>query len=245
MANKKPKKTETPVDPNQGAKLYATSDDLLQDISIQLKCKTSGQKTLAKYIKEKEITVCSGPPGTGKTYVACAQALTLLKNDSRYDKVVIVKSVVQLKDEEVGFLKGNLKEKMEPVIYSFIHNFEKIIGKQNANKLHELGGIEEKPIAFMRGITIDNAIIIIDEVQNVTIKNLRTIMTRLGENSKMIFLGDEEQIDIKDSKLSSLKFVLDNFADRPEFGTLRLGEDDIVRNPLIKVIEEIFKKNLK
>lgn len=238
-------KKEGQVDQTQGSKNYATPDELLHDVQLHLKCKTGGQKTLAKYIKEKEITICSGPPGTGKTYVTCAQALALLKHDTRYDKVVLVKSVVQLKDEEVGFLKGNLKEKMEPVVYSFIHNFEKIIGKQNTDKLHELGGIEERPIAFMRGITIDNAIIIIDEVQNISIKNIRTIMTRLGDNSKMVFLGDENQIDIKDSRQSALKFLLDNFAEETAVGTIRLGDEDIVRNPLIKVIEEIFKKNMK
>lgn len=243
---KKVRKIEGPIDQTQqGNKMYASADDLLQEITLNLKCKTAGQKTLAKYIKEKEIIICSGPAGTGKTYVACAQSLALLKNDSRFDKIVIVKSVVQLKDEEVGFLKGNLKEKMEPVVYSFIHNFEKLIGKQNTDKLHELGGIEEKPIAFMRGITLDNALIIVDEVQNVSISNIRTIMTRLGENSKMIFLGDENQIDIKEKKKSALKFLLDHFGERPEFGTIRLSDEDIVRNPLIKIMEEIFKKNLE
>jgi len=135
---------------------------------------------------------------------------------------------------------NTMKEKMEPFMYSFIHNFEKIIGRYHVDALRNMGMIEELPIAYMRGINIDNSIAIIDEAQNITIDNIRTIMTRLGENSKMIFLGDENQIDIKKKGESSLNFIINKFENFSEVGTIRLGEDDIVRNPLIKKIERIF-----
>jgi phosphate starvation-inducible protein PhoH len=137
---------------------------------------------------------------------------------------------------------NTMEEKMRPFMYSFIHNFEKIIGKANVNSLKGAGMIEELPIAYMRGINIDNSIVIIDEVQNITVDNIRTILTRLGQDSKMILLGDDNQIDLKNKSTSSLSMVIDKFKDVDEVGTVVLTEEDIVRNPLIKKIEEIFRE---
>ena len=217
-------------------------NDFLKRIKVDIKCKTVNQKKLVKEIKDKEMVICSGLPGTGKTYLSCAVALDLIKNDGRYRKIVIVKSVTTLKDEEIGFLKGTMKEKMEPFMYSFMHNFEKIVGKYNTQTLREQGMIEEMPIAYMRGINIDNSIVIIDEAQNISIDNIRTIMTRLGENSKMIFLGDENQVDMKRKGQSSLHFIIEKFSDFEEVGTVVLTDSDVVRNPLIKKIEQIFRE---
>lgn len=215
----------------------------LDRVKINIKCKTINQKKLVNEIKTKEMVICSGLPGTGKTYLSCAVALDLIKNKGEYKKIVIVKSVTTLKDEEIGYLKGSMKEKMEPFMYSFMHNFEKIIGRYNTQVLREDGLIEEMPIAYMRGINIDNSIVIIDEAQNISLDNIRTIMTRLGENSKMIFLGDENQVDMKKKTQSSLKFIIDKFSDFDEVGTVVLDNDDVVRNPLIKKIEQIFREN--
>jgi phosphate starvation-inducible PhoH-like protein len=124
-----------------------------------------------------------------------------------------------------------------------MHNFEKVIGKHSVELLRANNMIEEMPIAYMRGINIDNSITIIDEAQNISIDNIRTIMTRLGENSKMIFLGDENQIDMKKKGESSLNFIIQKFSNFDEVGTVTLGEDDVVRNPLIKKIEKIFNES--
>jgi len=214
---------------------------LLSKFKSTLKCKSENQKKFINLTDNHEIVICSGLPGTGKTYLSCHQALSQLKNNDKYQKIVIVKSVTTLKDEELGFLKGNLMEKMEPFVYSFINNFEKLIGKELTARLISSGVIEVLPIAYMRGINIDNAIIIIDEVQNINISNIRTILTRLGFNSKMLLLGDVNQIDMRNKKDSSLKFLLEKFADVPQVGTIQLGVKDIVRNPLIEVIEKIFE----
>ena len=187
-------------------------------MTVNVKCKTENQKLLVNSIKEKEITICSGPAGTGKTYLACAEALKLIKRYKKYKKIVIVKSVTTLKNEEIGFLKGGLREKLEPFMFSFIHNFEKMVGQAITSKLRELKVIEEMPIAYMRGINLDRSIIIIDEAQNISKENIRTIMTRLGKDSKMIFLGDERQQD-----------------SRGQF-----NKTDVVRNPLIAKIERVF-----
>ena len=207
-------------------------------MTINVKCKTENQKSLVNSIKEKEVTICSGPAGTGKTFLACAEALKLIKRYARYRKIVIVKSVTTLKNEEIGFLKGNLREKMEPFMFSFVHNFEKLIGQTITSRLRELKTIEEMPIAYMRGINLDRSVIIIDEAQNISQDNIRTIMTRLGKDSKMIFLGDERQQDSKGG--NGLTFLMDHFTDIEEIGCVQFNKSDVVRNPLIAKIERVF-----
>lgn len=218
------------------------SNNIFTQIRIDVKPKTENQKKLLHAIKENEITIASGFPGTGKTYLACAEALKLLKNpETPFKKIILVKSVTTLKDEEIGFLKGTMEEKMEPFMDSFLDNFNKIIGENLTTKLREMKFIEIKPIAYVRGRSIDNSIIIMDEAQNISIDNMRTLMTRIGENSKMVILGDIKQKDIRNKKESSLEIVLDRFKEKNGFGIVELrNEEDIVRNPIIKVIEDIF-----
>jgi phosphate starvation-inducible PhoH-like protein len=154
---------------------------------------------------------------------------------------MLVKSVTTLKDEEIGFLKGTMEEKMEPFMDSFLDNFNKIIGESFTTKLREQGLIQIKPIAYVRGRSIDHSIIIIDEAQNITLDNMRTLMTRIGEHSKMIILGDIKQKDIRNKKDSSLEVVIDKFRDKQNFGIVELRhKDDIVRNKIIEIIEDVF-----
>jgi len=214
----------------------------LKSTKIELKFKNQIQKTFANLIESKEVVICSGPAGTGKTYVSCAQALKLFKTEDKYKKIYIVKSVTVLKDEEIGYLKGTLEEKMEPFIYSFIHNFEKIIGRTLVQNLRASGVIEVMPIAYLRGINFDDCIVLIDECQNITKDNMHTIMTRLGSNCKMIFLGDTAQVDLKNKRNSSLRTIMKKFENVEEFGCVTFSDEDIVRNPLIKKIEEVFKE---
>ena len=214
--------------------------NLKDSIKVTIKCKSENQKKLINSIKLKDVTICSGLAGTGKTYLACAEALNILKSDPKIKKIVIVKSVTTLQEEELGFLKGSLAEKMEPVMYSFTGNFEKLIGIEKYNALKAERIIEEKPIAYVRGITIDNAVVIIDECQNISYKNMRTLLTRIGEDSKYVLLGDENQIDMKDKKKSSLTKVMNKFEKYSEFGIVRLGREDVVRHKLINLIEDVF-----
>ncbi len=208
--------------------------------SISIKCKTPGQKELLNSIKSNQITICSGRAGSGKTYISSATAVNFLKSNL-YKKIILIKSVVTLKNEEIGYLKGSLEEKITPFITSFIDNFDKIIGKSYFDQLRSEGIIEVVPIAFARGRTLDNSLIIIDEAQNIDVDNMKSLMTRIGENSKMIILGDVKQKDIKNKKASSLEIIIEKFKDVPDFGTVKLySDDDVVRNPIIKVIEEKF-----
>jgi phosphate starvation-inducible PhoH-like protein len=148
-----------------------------------------------------------------------------------------------LEGEEIGFLKGTMKEKMEPYMISFMDNFHKIIGKDLTRSLEGQELIEIMPLAYIRGRSIDNTIIIVDEAQNISLKNMRSTMTRLGENSKMIIVGDTRQIDIKKNEVSSLDKVVQFFQGVEEIGIMEFQREDIVRNPLIIKIEEIFEKN--
>lgn len=213
----------------------------LTSMSVNYKCKTPNQGKLRDSIRNNEITIVSGLPGTGKTFIACAEALKLIKTRPRYKKILLVKSVTQLKGEELGHLPGDIQEKFDPYMGSFVDNFEKIIGETLTRKLRELGLINIQPLAFVRGRSIDNTIIIVDEAQNISLDNMRTLMTRIGDNSKMIILGDVKQKDINSRTQSSLEVIIEKFKDISNFGCVELRDtDDVVRNPIIKIIEEIF-----
>ena len=216
-------------------------DKFLTSMTVNYKCKNENQAKVRDSIRNNEITIVSGLPGTGKTYIACAEALKLIKSRPKYKKVLLIKSVTQLPGEELGFLPGDIKEKFDPYMGSFVDNFEKIIGESLTKKLRELGIINIQPLAFVRGRSIDNTIIIVDEAQNISVNNMRTLMTRIGDNSKMIILGDVKQKDIRKKSDSSLEVVIDKFKDIEGFGCVELrNPDDVVRNPIIKIIEEIF-----
>lgn len=215
------------------AEQYKAQKNELQNVSVTVKCKTPGQKNLIKEIRSKEVVFCSGMAGTGKTYLACAQALKMLKSFAKYEKIIIAKSVTAIPGEEIGFLKGTWEEKMEPFMWSFWTNFEKLVGKAELSRLRAMGLIEVWPLAFIRGSNIDNTITIVDEAQNITKGTMKTILTRLGKDSKMIFLGDSDQVDLKRKDDSCLDFYINKFADFEPFGIVKLTADDEVRNPLI------------
>ncbi len=217
-------------------------DKFLTSMSVNYKCKNENQGKVRDSIRNNEITIVSGLPGTGKTFLACAEALKLIKSKPKFKKILLVKSVTQLKGEELGHLPGDIQEKFDPYMGSFVDNFEKIIGESLTHKLRELGLINIQPLAFVRGRSIDNTIIIVDEAQNISIDNMRTLMTRIGDNSKMVILGDVRQKDIRNKKDSSLEVVLDKFSTIEGFGCVELRDpNDVVRNPIIKIIEEIFE----
>lgn len=215
---------------------------------IKIVAKNESQKKLINSIRNNQITICAGPPGTGKTFVSVAYALSLLrKKENRYKKIYLVKSVTTLKGEEVGFLKGDLKEKIEPFMWSFTINMEKLITPNSILQLSEEDIIRPFPLAYMRGASLDDCIIVADEMQNVSLDNSRTLMTRIGSNCKLILLGDIKQIDMKNKGDSSLNKLLMMFEDTDEMGVINMGDEDTenVRNPLITVIEEKFDKYLE
>lgn len=220
---------------------YKETPDL-KNKKVEVKCLNEKQKELKKAIEEKEITIAIGPAGTGKTYLSLITALHLLKSRPMYRKIVLIKSVTTIKGEELGFLPGTLQEKMEPYMWSYLGNLNKIFGDRvTTQKMIEGGMITIEPIAYIRGNTMDNSIVIIDETQNIDLHTFKTIITRIGKNSKMIFLGDVEQIDRK-SKDSCLQTVFNKFKEAEFVGTVEFEANECVRNPIIPLVLNILDK---
>lgn len=205
-----------------------------------IKCKNARQKEFLKTIEDKEVTICNGLAGSGKTYVALYYALKALEK-GKYDKIVLVKSVTTLDQEDVGFLPGDIAQKMDPFMYSYYGNIDKIIGEEWRKRLVKEGKIQIQPLAYIRGINIDNAICIIDECQNLYLDAFKSIITRIGENSKYIILGDCQQIDRKHKKSSILEKIISIFQDSEYVGTVEFQPEDCVRNPIIPRILDKLK----
>lgn len=206
----------------------------------QLKCANPKQKEFVRAIENNEITICTGIAGSGKTYVALAVALKLLEK-KQVEKVVLVKSVQQVQDEEMGYLPGDVYEKMEPFLYSFFGNADKIIGEEDRKRLVGERKIEVQPLAYIRGINIDNACVVLDEAQNLSVNVFKSIITRIGKGSKYIIMGDTEQIDMKRRKDSVLSKLVDVFKNDPKVGVVEFGPDDCVRNEIIPYLLDKIK----
>lgn len=210
----------------------------------KINCKTANQKLLCKAIKEHDIVICTGPAGSGKTHVSLLQSLHLLKKEENFKQLILVKSVTSVKEESIGFIPGTVEEKMAPYMFSFTYLIDKMFEKKGkANKLMEDNIIEVLPLAFIRGINIENAIVIVDEFQNISTDLFKTIISRLGEGSKMIFLGDTEQIDVKDKKNSCVEKICEVFKDNEYLKIVRLTDEDCVRNKIIPAILQTLRKN--
>ena len=214
----------------------------IHEVPVKVKCLNEKQKLLKRSIEEKDITISIGPAGTGRTYMSLLTGLHLLKTEPRYRKLVLVKSLQTISGESLGYLPGNVWEKMEPYMYSFTGNLDKIFGSTTTTrKLIENETIKVLPIAYVRGVTIDNAIVIIDEAQNIDTHTFKTIITRIGRNCKMIFLGDTDQIDRKNRAESCLSKVAKLFESYDGVGTVVFTKEESVRHPIIPKLLDMLE----
>jgi phosphate starvation-inducible PhoH-like protein len=203
--------------------------------------KTLNQLILVKNLAKFDINVAVGPAGTGKTYLAVVHAVSLLRT-GKIKKIILTRPVVEA-GETLGFLPGEIKEKVDPYLRPLYDALDDMMGKENVEKLIEKGIIEIAPLAYMRGRTLNDAYIILDEAQNTTITQMKMFLTRLGFNSKMVLTGDLTQIDLKSNVKSGLIVVVDILSNIKNISITRLSNTDIIRHPLVESIVNAFKEN--
>ena len=202
-----------------------------------VKCKTVGQKKYVDAINRDSITFGIGPAGTGKTYLAVCLAVQAMKQ-KQVDKIILTRPAVEA-GEKLGFLPGDLQTKVDP-LYDAL---QEMLGLETYTKLMERGSIEIAPLAYMRGRTLSNAFIILDEAQNTTREQMKMFLTRLGDGSKMVITGDVTQIDLPNGKSSGLEHAEEVLKDVEGIGIIRLTDKDVVRNPLVMRIVRAYEKD--
>ena len=201
---------------------------------------TENQKLYYNILNDNQITICTGPAGVGKSYIAMKAAVDILSDPKNsYEKLMIVRPAVEA-EEKLGSLPGALEEKLDPYISPSYYLLNKLIGKENREKLIQLDFIEVQALAYIRGWNIDNTILIFEEAQNSTQNQMKLLLTRIGFNSKFFISGDLEQTDrYKDKKQSGLWDAISKFRNMDDIGIFEFDEKDIVRNP---IISKILKK---
>ena len=203
------------------------------------KCKTPNQYKLIKAIRRNDLVFSIGPAGTGKTFLAVMMAVNAFKK-GEVRKIVITRPAVEA-GESLGFLPGDLKEKIDPYLMPIYDALDIILGKEQKDKLIEKGSVEVIPLAYMRGRTLDEAFIILDEAQNTTDTQMLMFLTRLGFNSKMVVNGDVTQIDLNINKKRSGLVLADlKLSNIDNIAFVRFDNTDVVRNPLVQTIIERF-----
>lgn len=202
--------------------------------------KTLKQAEYIKFLESKDLIFSIGSAGSGKTYLAVVFAVNLLKK-GLVEKIILTRPAVEA-GESLGFLPGDLKEKVDPYLRPLYDALYDMFGYEQTNILIEKQILEIAPLAYMRGRTLENAIIILDEAQNATILQMKMFLTRLGVRSKMIVTGDCSQVDLPNSKKSGLKIAADMLSDLKEVGVIEFENFDVVRHPLVGKIIERFEK---
>ena len=203
-----------------------------------IKVKNINQFKYLETIDNSTITFGVGPAGTGKTFLAVASAVKMY-SENRIKKIVLTRPAVEA-GERLGYLPGDLSQKIDPYLVPLFDSLEYFFGNETLQYLIEKRNIEIVPLAYMRGRTLNDACIILDEAQNATISQIKMFLTRLGENSKMIITGDETQIDLNNKTFSGLKKTRKTLSSIEEVSVLEFENTDIVRNKIVSKILEIF-----
>lgn len=237
---------KTTITPTEEFKIPHSRKDLINSVikkKQRNKFLTENQKEYYNKLISNQITICSGPAGVGKSYIAMKAAVDLLMDPSNgYEKIIIVRPAVEA-EEKLGSLPGNLEEKLDPYIFPSYYLLNKIIGKDAREKLKEAEIIEVFALAYMRGMNIDNSILIFEEAQNSTPNQMKLLLTRIGFSSKFFISGDLEQTDrYKDKKHSGLYDAITRFNFINDIGTFEFNDKDVVRNPLIGKILKRYEE---
>ncbi len=221
------------LESNEKGILYKT------DYGEVIKPKTKNQEIYVKTIIENDIVIAVGPAGTGKTFLAATVALKFL-NEKKIKKIVVTRPIVE-SGEKLGFLPGDIDDKVNPYLKPVYDTFYNLLGPERFHIYKEEEIIETVPLAYMRGRTLENAFIILDEAQNTTTSQMKMFLTRMGNNSKIVITGDLTQIDIKETT-SGLLTSLEILKGIKEIKVIKLEKSDIVRHPLVSKIIEAYEK---
>ncbi len=232
----------TMVQENGGFDLKLLGDDCIavNQKGAPIKTKTLGQKKYVEAIKENTVVFGIGPAGTGKTYLAVARAVTSLRN-KEVNRIILTRPAVEA-GEKLGFLPGDLQNKVDPYLRPLYDGMYEMLGAELFQKYQEKGMIEVAPLAYMRGRTLDNAFIILDEAQNTTPEQMKMFLTRIGFGSKAVITGDITQIDLPGGKKSGLKEAVRVLKGVPDISFSMLTEKDVVRHPLVQKIIKAYEK---
>lgn len=202
--------------------------------------KTLGQKKYIDLIKKNTVIFGVGPAGTGKTYLAMAMAITAFKNEE-VNRIILTRPAIEA-GEKLGFLPGDLQQKVDPYLRPLYDALHEIMGADTFMKNMEKGLIEVAPLAYMRGRTLDNAFIVLDEAQNTTPEQMKMFLTRIGYDSKAVITGDLTQIDLAEGKHSGLLEATKILSGIEDIGIITLTNKDVVRHPLVQKIIQAYEK---
>lgn len=206
----------------------------------QIKARTINQKKMVEAIKKNDMLFAIGPAGTGKTYTGVALAVRALQN-KEVKRIILTRPAVEA-GESLGFLPGDLKEKLDPYMQPLYDALFDMIPGEKLQSYLEKGIIQIAPLAFMRGRTLDNAFVILDEAQNTTRAQMKMFLTRMGAKAKFMITGDPGQIDLPRKMSSGLKIALDILKDVKGIAIIELDEKDVIRHPLVKRVIDAYKK---
>ena len=208
-----------------------------------IKAKTVGQQTYMKAIQKNTVTIGVGPAGTGKTYLAVAAAVAAFR-ERTVNRIILTRPAVEA-GERLGFLPGDLQNKVDPYLRPLYDALYDMLGPETFQKYQERGSIEVAPLAYMRGRTLDDSFIILDEAQNTTKEQMKMFLTRLGFGSKIVITGDVTQIDLPDDKVSGLKDAIRVLEGVNDIAICRLTSADVVRHALVQEIINAYEKAAK
>ncbi len=221
-------------------------DSIMQDVVAvthrgkQIRCKTLGQKAYVKAMKENTVVFSTGPAGTGKTYLAMAMAVAAFKN-KEIERIVLTRPAVEA-GEKLGFLPGDLQNKVDPYLRPLYDALYDLMGVEAYQKMLERGAVEVAPLAYMRGRTLNDSFIILDEAQNTTSEQMKMFLTRFGFGSRVVITGDTTQVDLPQGKRSGLIEAVDVLGGVEDIGIIQLTARDIVRHELVQQIVKAYDR---
>jgi phosphate starvation-inducible PhoH-like protein len=224
-----------------GSERLSPQNLTMMDGGKYLRPRTDGQGRYVQALRDNDVTICIGPAGTGKTFLAVGMAVTLLRQGA-VKKIVLVRPAVEA-GERLGFLPGDLVAKINPYLRPLLDSLNDLIEYEQVKKYMENEVIEIVPLAYMRGRTLNNAVIILDEGQNATVSQMKMFLTRMGMNSKIIVTGDITQVDLPPTLKSGLVDAMHRLRGIPRLGIIQLDESDIVRHALVQQIVKAYEED--